>query len=488
MGRETLILLGWVAGLAFVAGMVWATWWALFADRSRGARRCPRCWHEMDPGRGPCTSLRCGECGHWAVRERDLLRTRRRWTLAALFTLALLGGTVALRLRIAQDGWWTMVPDRALVAISPWLGDGQDASMVRGWLRERLLFGRLSPATAVAMLELVRQGDDSAPAGTEAWRRRYRVWVDALRNPEFWRRFREAPGVLEAAASIPPMISLRLPDRVRANTPLFTRTALEDWLPDDVSLRLEMVAVEGLPLQPDARQALEARRWVRRPFIGYTDGFAVALGPLPPGLHQGSVRWRWTAVDGDGRTVGSGETVSRVRLEATEDMPTLQPLSDAELDARVRDAFSPATLLRSTGDDPSFAFSYRTLATGTDSLRDVAFGVVVEACEDGVPRRTLRVWWRHGGPGLTANEEPLEDASRLLAAESSPAWTLRVRSDPALAQRGSDLDPDAPATRFWQGAFELPLTVEDLRRGRAARPWRIEHLAPAPPETPPVAR
>lgn len=478
MSREALILLSWLAGLAFTVVMVWATWWALFAGRSRGARRCPQCWHEIDAGRGPCTTLRCGECGHWATRERDLLRTRRRWGLAAASVVALVAGTVTLRLRIAQDGWWTMVPDRALVTVSPWLGDGQDASMVRGWLRERLLFGRLSPASAGAMLRLVREGDDTAPAGTEAWRRRYRIWIDALRNPEFWRRYRDAPGVVEAAASIPPMISLRLPDRVRADALLVTRTAVEDWLPDDLSLRLELIGVEGLSLQPEALEALRSRRWTRRPSNGFVDGFSLALGTLPRGRHEGSIRWRWSATDAEGREVASGETSSRVRLEATDGAPPLQPLSDAELDARVRDAFAPATMLRAASDDPSFAFSYRTIATGTESLRAVAFGVVVEACEAGVPRRTLRVWWRHGGAERTANEEPLEDTARLLAAETSPEWTLRVRSDPELARRASDLDPDDPATLFWQGSFELPLTVEDLRRGRAARPWKVERAAP----------
>ena len=487
MGAQTLILIAWLAGLGFTAAMVWATWWALFADRSRGQRRCPRCWHVIDAGRGPCSTLRCGECGHWATRELDLLRTRRRWALAALSVVALLTGTVALRLRIAQDGWWTMVPDRALIAITPWLGDDPDAATARAWLRERLLLGRLSPESTAALLALLRDGDGSAPAGTDAWRRRYRIWFDALRNPEFWRRQREVPGVLEAAAGIPPMVTLPLPAKCRADTPIFTRTQVEDWLPDDLTLRLEVAGVEGLPLGPEWLQALLARRWTRRPSDGFVDGFALALGPLPAGEHAGVIRWRWSAVDAENRTIASGEAFSRIRFECVDRLPSPQPMSDAELDARVRDAFTPARMLRGAGAQPSFAFSYRTIALGTESLRKVAFGLVVEACEDGVPRRTLRLWWRGGRRELAGNEEPVEDAARLLTAEASPRWTLRVRSDADLARRAADLDTDDPATLFWEGAFELPLTVEDLPRGRAARAWRVDRVQSGDEPTPSAA-
>lgn len=33
--------------------------WALFRDRSRGRRRCPRCWYDMAGVPG----LQCPECG-----------------------------------------------------------------------------------------------------------------------------------------------------------------------------------------------------------------------------------------------------------------------------------------------------------------------------------------------------------------------------------------------------------------------------------------
>jgi hypothetical protein len=68
-------LAGWTIG---AAGMVLLLW-ALFWDRSRGRRRCPKCWYDMAGVPG----LRCPECGKEAKSERQLSATRRRWRWAA---------------------------------------------------------------------------------------------------------------------------------------------------------------------------------------------------------------------------------------------------------------------------------------------------------------------------------------------------------------------------------------------------------------------
>ena len=67
-----------LAGLAVIvvfAALVYVAWWALFADRSRSRRRCPRCWYDMayTPG------MTCGECGFVAVNESEFYKTRRRY-------------------------------------------------------------------------------------------------------------------------------------------------------------------------------------------------------------------------------------------------------------------------------------------------------------------------------------------------------------------------------------------------------------------------
>ena len=86
-----LIRLIWVIGGAMLLAAAAVALRALFADRSRGRRRCPKCWYEMTGVAG----LRCPECGREARGERKLLRTRRRpMRAAAGLALALLAMVV----------------------------------------------------------------------------------------------------------------------------------------------------------------------------------------------------------------------------------------------------------------------------------------------------------------------------------------------------------------------------------------------------------
>jgi hypothetical protein len=105
-------LLGWALGLAGAGVMLWALFW----DRSRGRRRCPRCWYDV----GGIPGLVCPECGSTARRERVLLRTRRRprWAvLAALLIVA--GGATGSVPGYREGGWVRLVPSTALVLVAP---------------------------------------------------------------------------------------------------------------------------------------------------------------------------------------------------------------------------------------------------------------------------------------------------------------------------------------------------------------------------------
>lgn len=101
----------WTAGVAL--GVIGATLmnWALFADRSFGRRRCPKCWYDMRSIEG----LRCPECGHVAKKNK-LFKTRRRWSWAftslAVFALA---GFLAIQPKVKRDGWGSVVPATILI-------------------------------------------------------------------------------------------------------------------------------------------------------------------------------------------------------------------------------------------------------------------------------------------------------------------------------------------------------------------------------------
>lgn len=82
-----LTILGWC--VVSIGAVLLAA--ALFKDRSRGRRRCPRCWYDM----GGVPSLTCPECGRDAKVERRLFRTRRRWRRAVIAALVVLAGWAA---------------------------------------------------------------------------------------------------------------------------------------------------------------------------------------------------------------------------------------------------------------------------------------------------------------------------------------------------------------------------------------------------------
>ena len=93
-----------LAALA-VCGLIGVVY-ALFFDTSRGRRRCPRCWYDM---RG-VSGLRCPECGHEARAEQDLLRTRRRFGLAAASLVLLVPLLAYFVIRDGRRAWYALPP------------------------------------------------------------------------------------------------------------------------------------------------------------------------------------------------------------------------------------------------------------------------------------------------------------------------------------------------------------------------------------------
>lgn len=97
--------------------------WALFADSSRGRKRCPACWYDMSAS----PTLTCPECGRTAAGPRALHRTRRRWrALPISAALLLLCGASAIGPTLRAGTAWDLVPDVVMVALSPY---------VSGWNR-----------------------------------------------------------------------------------------------------------------------------------------------------------------------------------------------------------------------------------------------------------------------------------------------------------------------------------------------------------------
>jgi hypothetical protein len=114
--------LGWtLAGLGVLLAL-----WALFWDRSRGRRRCPKCWYSMEgaverKGGDGIVKFTCPECGLAMDNGKRLLRTRRRWRRALLASFIFLLGYGSWRTpEVRRYGWAAAVPTTVLIAtVSP---------------------------------------------------------------------------------------------------------------------------------------------------------------------------------------------------------------------------------------------------------------------------------------------------------------------------------------------------------------------------------
>lgn len=105
-------LLGWLLAAAGLLLLLWALFW----DRSRGRRRCPKCWYDMAGVPG----LKCPECGREARRESRFHKTHRKKWFAALAAITGMCGYILTRVpQVQQLGWPSQVPSFALVWIAP---------------------------------------------------------------------------------------------------------------------------------------------------------------------------------------------------------------------------------------------------------------------------------------------------------------------------------------------------------------------------------
>jgi hypothetical protein len=110
----------WLSGGAVGVAGLWLLYFALWKDRARGRRRCPKCWYDLSGSQ----SRTCSECGHASKSERKLLKTRRRWGIAFLALVTLASALMLSRASmIARGDWAFAMPTTVLIVMLPWTED-----------------------------------------------------------------------------------------------------------------------------------------------------------------------------------------------------------------------------------------------------------------------------------------------------------------------------------------------------------------------------
>lgn len=414
---------GWA--LLAVGGMLLL--WALFWDRSRGRKRCPKCWYDMSgavarevDGREVFT---CPECGRVVKGERGLRRTRRRWGWVAFALLLLFVGADAryVRPRIAREGWLAVLPSSVLVFVCP-------------------IEGRSMPRSPYATLDLLNPLPGSYASLVCERRKKGPFW--AWQDVVWMRRvFAAHPDEALFMAWVPKHWATDVPLRMYV-------TDRRNYGPKDCVVGVRLAGSE----------------------IGWTDvhdpgSWVPAVDSKP--LKSGQVRFQ-TRVRFRGITIWSG------RREATIDL--VGPLTEAM--SPVTDAEATEALKRQR--PRLFRLRGKMWLMVDESMR-LTFTPAVrcEVRRDGVTVGSVDYYQQN--PERHADHDRVDVAPvmfgeiRWLGVEpveidlDGAVWTLRFTSLPEVAmldyksaeEIAKLARTDGQMNRYWVGEFEVPLEIHE---------------------------
>lgn len=470
-----MLVLAAIAAAAAATVAVGTIWWAIFGDKARGRRRCPRCWHDLSRTPG----LTCSECGHAARGEADLGRARRRWGVAVGTLVAVAVAAVWTQSILLNQGWPAYVPDAVLVRLPGLLPSGWRAKELLEEAADRLGDGALDPDEVLTLAESVAGTGTAAGSYDDP----LAGLVAAIENSR--------PEELDPVPGEPGSVTSAKDSRRRAFEA--TRRGLLERLPAWIeALPLERVpaggpglvqvrgTVWGTTAEWRVREAGSDGPWLvgdaaagmRRTPMGSV--LAVRATPAAGRLRcelETAVRRR----SAGGTAWGEWKEGSRIVVDGPSipiDLGGLEPVDDPGTQAAALACFDRSVVAWDDDEIP-MALRFRMTTFASNGFGDMLVGIRAEVLEDGVPRRRSRLWWSGSSRSGWAIEcqdsgalRRLRDAVRNAPATESgdegerfvPGWTLRISADRATAARA--LPPGTvaePRDRFWSGTLEVPI-------------------------------
>ncbi|MCI0364143.1 MAG: hypothetical protein L0Y44_01890 [Phycisphaerales bacterium] len=438
----------WIGGaLLALSGLTLLTW-SLFWDRSKGRRRCPRCWYDMSA----TPALICSECGKVAKRERKLGKTRRRWRLAIIAFLGVLsGGWLTLMPKADRDGWWSLVPNRVLIAGLPFAGSIDDF-----WCKEM--------ARRVALGTPFQDPRFQSRFGAPNYKLTAREWEqffdrcvagDVLARP-LSERWKQKYGELIHAWTQSGLFEVD-PEAEAAQHKLWT-----------LPLHLE---VSSRPVWPhDAAPLVECSLQNWWPIVASPRALVTPRTPNPATILVGDSPDRWLILDNStdeqmtfdvvyegipnqpGLATPSTETILIPIRRGGSAADYLTPVVSPDMDAAMRSLRYQVSQYR---DGKGRRISFDTRSTQVGAFNGVAVGVVFEFTLNGEVVARQPVWWQAGAirENFLPFAPPEGNMDRVFMAAPNETAMIRVRSDPNIALRVLDCD------QYWEGEVTIPLKI-----------------------------
>lgn len=527
MRLDPTLILAWLVSGAIVALFLVLIWRALFADRSRGRRRCPRCWHDLQQTPG----LRCPECGKTVRDERQFFGTRRRWRSATLLTVGLFVAAMIVRVQITGENVFDYAPTWLLTRSLPYSSTNATArDPIRGALESRTLRGDLSPEQILEIARRIRAGDPDAAPTSDAWQNRYGSLLVALTNRGLDALAaglrpldRSDPAgkgdpyltALESFRDLPARPLLSAAPEWPADEPLIVELRIDEWWPPTTYARIR---VRDLSDGSERTIGLDS---------GGTSAPAYPFTFAPLSLDEQSRQFEVTIEsrrtrddgtrDGDAPWGPEHRTTLTVPVRAAPAL-TLTPFEGTTADETIRQVFREGLVAWRSGWR-RFGLRFDPSRTATPEFAGVLIGLDIEVREGEILRRHSRIWWTAGsGPAQARWEILYEDRSpieALAAADAATAsadstasrdetpsipaesgrWTVRIRGDREVAMKAlaTIRTPGAnavPFTQYWKGEVSFPIAVRVEDAPSPRRRWFAlppDDLAEPPAPAPAIA-
>lgn len=459
---QWLIVLG-VLGVS--VALVYIAWWALFADRSRGRRRCPRCWYDMAYSPG----MTCAECGFTARKEKQFYATRRRYGVGLGAIIAATAFALFIIDQVNQNAWPSYLPTRVLLWMLPLSGDGPSSPYAEVVMRAQS--NRLSEHEMQLFIERCASGDWRMRPCDDDWIVRYGDPIDAWRDGFVGNSALEAP-----LFAIPPRLDVNMREIWPAGVPVTASVQVRDWWPAGMECRIR--ATPHLPgATPLTFYRASDTRFLRSPFalqlpvppasttqivIDFeierrrlpTDVQATSASIMPNHQSETESSAHADAEPLSWEPVFATRVTLPIRIEG-ELAQAAKSVDDPLMTDAMKRVFARGAVRWSGGRSP-VRINVGLYATNHPQFNDTAVGVRAELLCDGVVARRLNLWWQAGrnAPNHYGFEVNYENLDLLQHANNDDGrWQLRVTGDPLLALRAGE------AAQYWAGEFTVPLHV-----------------------------
>jgi len=463
-----------LAALAVIVAdgvLVFIAWRALFADKSNGRRRCPKCWYDLAYSPG----MSCAECGFTGTDEVQFGRTRRRYGAAALAVVLAAGVALFATWHTSQQGFAGMIPTRVLLWCLPIIGPDSDlyAELMRRTRSSRFTDGQWN-----SLFTRSASGDWRNRPVTDGWISKYGDIIS------IWRRtVADDDAINTILLAIEPRVEVETRAVWPADTPMVALLQVQDWWPLGTECRVTVTPQNPVGDQTPIvfqRAASDRGQFASIPITlpaVPADTAAIKLDvqverrarvPREPASGVVASTQSWDVAWRESVTLTT-------RIEGTIEQ-TLAPANDEIMLDAMQQVFARGVVRWTGGGRSPVRFNIEQPQTFVPAFNDVAIGIKAELLCDGVLARQLNLWWLGGDrpptalasnlsalPATAPNaqfdrhygfEIAFEEPDLLkFVNQADGRWSLRITGDRALALRVG------AGNKFWNGEVAVPMQM-----------------------------